>query len=149
MDLFCDDLTFAIEFFFVKGSIIEEVSEDFECGEGFVVGDFGVIASVVFVGEGIDDAALAFDGVGDGFCATFLGAFEEHVFDEVASAIDGLGLVATADADVDGDLDAFGLGFFEGGDFDAVGEGGNVEGVKHGWAFWGVEISGHRGAGGN
>jgi hypothetical protein len=54
-----------------------------------LVEDFGGVADEFAAGEGVELTAEGVDFAGDVFGAATGGAFEEHVFDEVADAVFG------------------------------------------------------------
>ena len=97
-----------------------------------VEGDVVPVAGQLFGGVGVEDAARAFDGFGDGDGVGALRrALEHHVLEEVRDAHVALVLAAGACADEDVDADGLGGGDGGGDDAHAVGQGADFPGDWH------------------
>ena len=71
-------------------------------------------------GEGIEVTADSFHRLGDCFGGTFLGAFEEEVFDEMADTVEAGRLVARAHTDPQADAHTQHVRHFRRGDRQTV-----------------------------
>ena len=101
------------------------------CRLEVLIPDLGPVDGGLFIGGGVEDAADAFDGLGDELGGGVAGgALEEHVLDEVRDALLGLGFVAGAHAEEEGD--GGGTGVRHGGDQDAEAVGEDVADVGEG-----------------
>lgn len=140
LEFFEDDALFLFDVLGVEAGVEEHVGKDVESGGEVLVEDFGGVADEFAAGEGVELAAEGVDFTGDVFGAAAGGAFEEHVFDEVADAVFGrfFGAGAATDPDAGGDGADGGHGL--GDDADAVGQSGDRDvarggGLLHGLAF--------------
>lgn len=86
-DFFEDDGFFLDDVVFGEARPKDEVGDDVESDGKVLVENFGVEADHFFGGESIEHSADGVHFARDGFCAAALGAFEDHVFNEVRDAV--------------------------------------------------------------
>ncbi len=96
LDLFKDDAFFLGHVVFPEERAEEHVGQDVEGVRGVFVENLGVEADDFLAGEGVGVAADGVELAGDFVGGAALGAFEEHVLDEMADSIFGGGFAAGA-----------------------------------------------------
>ena len=86
-NFFEDDAAFSGNVFGGEGGMQDEVGENLECDGNVLIEHFDVEADTFFGGEGVHVAADGIDLAGDLLGSAVLGAFEDHVLDEVGDAV--------------------------------------------------------------
>jgi hypothetical protein len=99
--LFEDDAFFLLDVGFPEDGIEGEVGEDVEREREVLVQNFSVETDELFAGEGVEAAADGIDFARDVFGGAGLGAFENHVLDEMRDAVFRTLFDARAAADPD------------------------------------------------
>src|SRR6202051_5098345 len=87
LDFFQDDLLFLGDIFGIKIGTQDQIGDNVEGDGEMFVEDFGVEADLFLGGEGVKHAADGIHFTRDSFRGAALGAFENHVLDEVAQAV--------------------------------------------------------------
>ena len=87
LDFFQDDLLLLGEVFGIKIGTEDEVGDDVEGDGKMFIEHFGVEADLFLGGEGVKHAADGIHFTRDRFRGAALGAFENHVLNEVGQAV--------------------------------------------------------------
>jgi len=105
LDFFEDDLAFFFDVFGIELGAKDEIGEDVERDGEMGVENLGVEADLFLGGESVEHAADGIHFAGDVFGGAALGAFENHVLEEMGGAVFGGGFAAgtVANPDSNGD----------------------------------------------
>ena len=122
LDFFEDDLAFLAYVVGIELGTENEIGDDVKGDGEMFVEDFGVEANLLFRGESIEHAADRIHFTGDGFRGAALGAFENHVLDEMREAVFFRRFAARAVADPNADGDRTDVGHRLGDDHEAIAE---------------------------
>src|SRR6202030_884825 len=87
LDFFQDDLLLLSDVFGIKIGTENKIGDDVEGDGQMFVEDFGVEADLFLGGESVEHAADGIHFTRDSFRGTALGAFENHVLDEVGQPV--------------------------------------------------------------
>src|SRR5262249_430974 len=98
-----DNLLFVLNVARIEARTEAEVADDVEGDGKVLIENFGVETDLLFGGEGVEHAADGIHFARDGFGGAVLGAFEDHVLDEVSEAIFLRKLGAGGGGNPDGD----------------------------------------------
>ena len=96
LDLFEDDLLLALDFIGDEGRTQDDVGEQIDGKRQVLVEHLDVVAGVFLRGEGVELPADRIDRLRDVLGGALLGAFEEHVLDEMRDAAALVALVPRA-----------------------------------------------------
>src|SRR4029077_6073429 len=106
LDFFEDNLALFSHVIGIELRAKNEIGDDVKGDGQMLVENFGVETDLLFRGERVEHAADGIHFAGDGFGGAALGAFEDHVLDEMSEAVFlqdfAAGAVAKPDADGDG-----------------------------------------------
>ena len=122
LDLFQDDVEFAPHLLRVEGGVQEHIAQHIHGQWDVFREDTGVIAGVFFGREGVDVAADGVDLVGDLLGVPGRRPLEQHMFDDVGDAPDGVVLVPRPDPHPDAKRHRLHIGDVLSDDTDAVGQ---------------------------
>ena len=87
LDFFEDDLAFFLHVVGIEFGAQNEIGDNVKGDGQMVVEDLGVEADLFFRSERVEHAAYRIHFAGDGFGGAALGAFEDHVLDEMGQAV--------------------------------------------------------------
>ncbi len=120
LDFFEDDLAFFFYVFGIEFGAENEIGDDVKGDRQMLVENFGVEADLLFRGERVEHAADGIHFAGDGFGGAALGAFEDHVLDEMGEAVFFRDFAAGTITDPDADRDGTDVGHRLGDDDETV-----------------------------
>src|SRR6476646_3702203 len=122
LDFFEDDLTFFSYVVGIEFGTKHEIGDDVKSDGQMLVEHFGVITNLLFRSESVEHAADRNQFAGNSFRGAALGAFENHVLDEMREAVFFRDLAAGAVANPNADGDGTDVGHGLGDDHEAISE---------------------------
>jgi len=122
LDFFEDDLAFLADVLGIELGTENEIGDDVKGDGEMFVEDLGVETNLLFRGERVEHAADGVHFARDGFGGAALGAFENHVLDEMREAVFFRHFTARAVANPNADRDGTDVGHGLGDDHEAIAE---------------------------
>jgi hypothetical protein len=95
-DFLEDNPSFLLYVIKIEFGIADQIAQQINCHRQLFGEDFDKVAAVFPAGETIEEAANGIDFAGDSLGAAPVGAFEEHMFNEVGDAVEFSGFMTGA-----------------------------------------------------